>query len=101
MSRITDEARDKDCLIRIPSICIFDPATVVLCHVRMANVTGGAQKAPDTCGAWGCVACHDVIDGRVKTNLFTDEELKLMHLQGVIRTLHALDRAGWVLRAPR
>lgn len=32
------------------------------------------------------VACHDVIDGRVKTKEYTHEELRLMHAEGILRT---------------
>ena len=43
-------------------------------------------KSPDYQIADCCYKCHQVIDGHVKTALYSHEELKLMHLEGVIRT---------------
>ena len=78
-------AQGKPCQIRVPGHCNFNPETSVLCHYRMAGITGVGMKAPDCCGAIGCSSCHDVVDGRVSTDLTADER-KLLHLEGVIRT---------------
>ena len=44
-----------------------------------------ALKSHDILGAYGCSACHNAIDGRMRTD-YTTDELKLMHLEGVART---------------
>lgn len=86
MSKITESARNQPCLVRIPSICNFDPSTTVLAHL---NGGGIGMKTPDIHGAYACSACHDAIDGRIKTP-FSPDELELMHRQGVERTINLL-----------
>jgi hypothetical protein len=55
-------AKGKPCLIRIPNVCNGNPETVVLCHLRMAGISGMGLKANDLLGAWGCSACHRYVD---------------------------------------
>src|SRR5450830_2060593 len=58
-------ARNQDCTLRLGGICNFDPATTVLCHSNfLADGKGMGLKAPDIAAAFGCSACHDVLDGR-------------------------------------
>lgn len=82
MSKITQSAKGKDCTIRIPGVCNGNPETVVHCHL---NGAGMGTKHPDLFGARGCSACHDAVDLRVKTQ-YTYDELRLMHLDGMVRT---------------
>ena len=57
-------ARGQDCTLRL-AVCNFDPETTVLCHSNfLADGKGMGLKAPDTAAAFGCSACHDVLDGR-------------------------------------
>lgn len=76
------EVRGMDCLVRIPGVCNFNPETVVLAHLGGA---GMGRKHHDLFGAACCSACHDAIDGRKGTR-YTRDELKLMHLEGIVRT---------------
>jgi len=85
------EAKGRNCLIRIPGHCNQNAETVVLCHYRMA--TGVGQKPHDLHGAFGCSGCHDAIDQRVKSQ-YSRTELRLMHLEGVIRTQLLMIREG-------
>ena len=57
-------AKGKDCQVRIPGVCNFDPATTVLAHIRRGGVAGVGQKPPDLCGVHACSSCHDALDGR-------------------------------------
>ncbi|EEJ5117684.1 DUF1364 family protein [Salmonella enterica] len=57
---------------------------------------GTACKPDDMQGAIACNGCHDVIDGRVKTIEYTYEELRLMHAEGVFRTLEIWRREGFI-----
>lgn len=50
-------------------------------------------KPPDFMGAYACSACHDVVDGRIKTDL-SEYELRLAHAEGVMRTLVILQKKG-------
>lgn len=57
-------ARGQDCTLRL-AVCNFDPDTTVLCHSNfLIDGKGMGLKAPDTAAAFGCSACHDVLDGR-------------------------------------
>jgi len=78
-------ARMQDCMIRIPGYCTHNPEETVLCHVRLAGITGIGRKSPDLIGAWGCAACHAVVDGRIKTD-YSGDEVSLMFYEGVFRT---------------
>lgn len=65
MTPIRRAARGQDCTIEIPGVCNCNPETVVLCHSNeLAAGKGMGLKAPDTEAAFGCSACHDVLDGR-------------------------------------
>jgi hypothetical protein len=89
-------ARGKPCMVR-SVLCNSNPETTVLAHFRLMGVSGMGMKSPDTCAAWACSDCHDLIDGRRSTRLHTRDELQLMHLHGVIRTLAELHRMGYAL----
>ena len=80
-------AKSKPCQIRIPGVCNFNPETSVLCHDNLPGVGGAGMKAPDECGAIGCSSCHDLIDGRVTTDIWTRDEIKLMFYEGMSRTI--------------
>lgn len=65
MADLRESARGQPCLIQIPGYCSNDVSKTVLCHF---NGGGLALKNPDILGAFGCDSCHDVVDGRTKTN---------------------------------
>jgi hypothetical protein len=76
--------------VRIPGVCNWNPETTVLAHIGGA---GMGMKADDIHGAHCCSSCHDAIDGRVQTD-YSNDELELMHLQGVIRTQRIWRKEG-------
>ena len=89
MSKITDSARNEDCLIRIPGVCNRRNETTVACHEPCGS--GLSIKWPDTEIAYGCSSCHDEIDGRTKYKpnghcIYTLDELMIMFYQGARRT---------------
>jgi hypothetical protein len=86
MSAITKSANGENCTIRVPGYCNDNPETTVLAHingVRFGHGTG--QKVDDIFGAYACSDCHDVVDGRQRSN-YSRDELKLMHYEGVFET---------------
>lgn len=94
MSKITDSARGENCTVRLPSVCNHNPETVVFAHlngVRFGHGTG--QKVNDIHGAYACSDCHDAIDGRKRTQ-YTQDELKLHHLEATIETQIKLVKKG-------
>ena len=84
-------AQGKDCQVRIPGYCNHNPETTILAHCRKGGVAGASQKPPDLCGAHACSGCHDVLDGRRKTE-YTDLELDYFWLHGMNRTLALVSR---------
>ncbi|WP_260523966.1 DUF1364 domain-containing protein [Serratia sp. PL7] len=96
MANLKEEAKGRDCQIRIPGVCNFNPYTTVLAHYRMAGTCGTGIKPDDAQGAWSCSSCHDLIDGRKKTTDYTHDELRLMHAEGVLRTLAIWKKEGLV-----
>lgn len=85
-SKITKSARGEDCQVRIPNICNFDSSTTVFAHLSGGGI---GIKVNDIHGAYCCSSCHDYIDGRTKTK-HDKKEIKLWHLEGVIRTQNIL-----------
>ena len=82
-------------MVRLEGICNHNPETVVLAHIRMAGVSGMGLKADDLLGAWACSACHTAIDGHNKSG-FTRDELRLAHLEGMVRTIAQLRKEGLI-----
>ena len=93
MTDLRKLARGQECQVRIPMVCNRDTSTTVLAHVRMPGVSGVGLKPPDLLGAYCCAACHDAIDGRVKTEE-SPERLRLYHLEGMARTIAKLIADG-------
>lgn len=92
---LRDAARGESCDVRVPDTCNNDPQTTVLAHYRVVGISGMGFKSPDLIGAHACSACHDAVDGRIRT-LYTKQELRLMHLEGVIRTQAKLIGRGQI-----
>jgi len=92
-TKITKSAKGEECLVRIPSVCNFNPETVIFAHLGGA---GMAIKSNDIHGAYCCSSCHDALDGRVKTE-FNSYELQLMHYDGVKRTQIKLLNKGLIV----
>ena len=92
--KFTKLAKGRECQIRLPGICNFDPATTVLAHYRLIGISGMGIKVPSLIGAWACSACHDACDFRTRTPLVSDDEVRLAHAEGVFRTQAALMREG-------
>lgn len=93
MSKLRDAARAQECQIRVPGLCSFNREQTVLAHFRMAGICGTGMKPIDLIGAWACEPCHSAIDGRSKT-AYTHDQLRLMHLEGMVRTINALHKRG-------
>jgi len=86
--KYTKSAKGQECQIRSP-FCNHNPETVVLCHLNGAGI---GEKMQNIHGAYGCSKCHDAVDGRIR--VLYPNELKLDHLQGVIRTQELMIRNG-------
>lgn len=89
------QAKGRECTIRVPGVCNFNPETSVLTHYRMPGLCGTGMKPDDLVAAIGCNCCHDAVDGRIKTE-YSREELRLMHAEGVFRTLTIWKKEGFI-----
>jgi hypothetical protein len=96
MTPIRRAARGQDCTIEIPGVCNCNPDTVVLCHDnRLSAGKGMGLKAPDTEAAFGCSACHDVLDGRAPRPAWLTMDLLLAGFERAkLRTHEILKQKG-------
>ncbi len=86
-------AKGQPCLIRLPG-CNHNPETTVTAHYRLAGYAGIGMKPDDyDWGAWACSACHDLVDGRTKTQM-SREIIRLAHAEGVLRTQAEIRKRG-------
>lgn len=101
MTAIRLSAKDEECTLRFPC-CNHRTDTTVLCH---RNGAGGGMKAPDTDAAYGCYACHTVLDGHApRPEGFTrammlerfDVAVGLTHIRLAIKGLIRLLAGGGV-----
>jgi hypothetical protein len=98
MTPIRKSAKGQECTIRLPGVCNYDISTTVLCHSNeLAAGKGMGLKAPDTNAAYGCSACHNVVDGRAPRPADMSHELMLAMFQaGIEQTQRILKRKGLV-----
>lgn len=61
LTKIQASAKDQECTIRIPGGCNYRTDTTVLCH---ENGAGMGMKHSDERAAYGCYACHAIVDGQ-------------------------------------
>ena len=83
------EAEGRECQVRMIGGCNRDDMTVVLAHLRMAGITGVAQKAPDILGAWACSECHRLADQHSG-----DDQILMAFYEGIFRTIYELIKEG-------
>ena len=95
MANLRKLAKGQECQIRIPGACNFNSETTILAHTQIKGTHGMGMKCPHLIGAWCCSNCHDIIDGRKKTE-FSREEIANFKFEGVIRTQVALIEKGVV-----
>lgn len=94
MSKITDSAKGKECLIRIPQVCSFDDAETIAAHVRIAGLCGTGIKPEDALTIRACFACHQAIDNVNRPKWLKQDELNLYILEGLARTINAYIQEG-------
>ena len=82
-------AKGKDCQVRIPGVCSFNPEETVLAHIRRGGVGGMGSKPADIIGVHSCARCHDVLDSRVP---YPKEHLDTYILEALCRTLAVVAR---------
>ena len=81
---LTKAARGQECTIQLYPYCNGNPETTVLAHAP-SEYKGMGIKSPDFWGADSCSTCHEIVDGRKKTDIPADEVYRC-HMRGVFRT---------------
>lgn len=96
MTKIRASARDQECTLQFPLVCNHRTDTTVLCHSnQLKDGKGMGLKAPDTRAAYGCSACHDVLDGRAPRPAGMSQEQMLERFEeAVLLTHQVLTRKG-------
>jgi uncharacterized CHY-type Zn-finger protein len=89
MSKIRKSAKGEDCSLRL--VPCSSNETTVLAHI--GRVRGVGIKCNDIHAVYACSNCHDVIDGRVKTQ-FSKVELKAEILRALEETQLKLIEKG-------
>lgn len=70
-SKLRASAKGEQCSLRLSPRCTDEYGAVVLCHIGRSRGIG--IKCGDHFAVYGCNHCHDVIDGRVKSEFSRDE----------------------------
>ncbi len=83
--KLRRHAKMQDCTLQIHPYCNMNPETVVFCHFPSED-KGTSIKSPDWWGAYGCSACHDIIDGRFNPRDVTKEDIDFCKMRGMYRT---------------
>ena len=92
MSKLRNAARGKPCMVRLTG-CTGGGDTTVLAHYRMAGYSGVGMKPDDLAfGAWACLNCHDLVDGRRREPGLSRQDLRLAHAEAVMRTIAEISR---------
>lgn len=101
MTPIRRAARGQDCTLQLPGAVFHDPETTVLCHSNsLADGKGMGLKAPDTAAVFGCIYCHDVLDGRrPRPEGFSKLDLEAAFYAALKRTHQILARMGLLSEA--
>lgn len=95
-TRIRKSAKGKDCLLRLPGVCNHNPETVVAAHIRIAGLCGIGLKPSDLLTVRACDSCHGVMDGRIKADHISADDLTLYIHEAHCRTLDVYHREGLV-----
>ena len=79
--KLRNSARSQDCHLQIYPYCNGNPETTVLAHIPVN--AGFGQKEDDHFGVFSCNICHDIIDGRLQTDIDAGdiEKIKLRALK--------------------
>jgi hypothetical protein len=92
--KIRRSARGQMCTLQIYPHCNNDTETTVLCHLNTSR-KGVGLKSLDYFAVYGCSECHNVIDGRVKTEI-PREEIWRCQLRALERTWAILIEDGLI-----
>ena len=87
-NKLLAAAKGQQCQLQIPGVCQGGTETTVACHSPLCEDRNGT-KAPDFSIAFGCMACHDVLDRRKRAGAqyLTEDDQRYYFHRGLLRTL--------------
>lgn len=88
-SKIRNSARGEDCSLRLGQCSSNE--TVVLAHIGRNR--GMGIKCADYMAVYSCSNCHDIIDGRIKSD-YSRDELNTEKIRALEETLGKLVDKG-------
>lgn len=91
---VRQDARERDCSLKIPGICCHDPARTVGCHLNLFGFGGMGMKPDDLFILDACDCCHAVLDSRnrwAEASLGWDDILR-----GLMVTQYERRKAGLI-----
>ena len=91
---LRDSARGQDCTFQIVGVCNYNPETTVLCHLPDES-HGMSRKSDDFSAAFGCSACHDVVDGRSACPEYREHQY-FYNFRACMRTIRAWSEMGLI-----
>ncbi len=94
IKKLRDNAKDKPCMVNL-DCCNGNSATTVLAHIYPKGTNGMGMKGLDLIATWACSSCHDVLDGRVKSN-YSREELLSIGFESALKTIEELYHDGMI-----
>jgi len=90
--KLRDSARGEECQVGIAGVCSYNTETTILAHLPFDD-GGMAIKSSDLSSCYCCAACHDAIDGRVRSDEFIQNKHFYLRRANV-RTLILLNDKG-------
>ena len=94
--KLRASARGRNCTLNIVGVCNSNPETVVLCHLPDETGTGiMAGKSDDWIAVFGCSSCHDILDGRVYSNI-SKKDLDFYSHRALLRTWRIMIEEGLI-----
>ena len=96
MSKITKSAQGEECTLRLFPHCNDNPETTVYCHIYCED-KGMSKKSPDFWGVYGCSTCHGIIDGHIKADDVSAEDIYQSILRGLYLTHKKLIEKGLMI----
>ena len=91
---LRDSARGQECAFQIVGVCNGNTETTVLCHLPDES-NGMGKKSDDFVAAFGCSACHDVVDKRSWCDEYIDH-MGFYNLRAHSRTLRKWIEMGLI-----
>jgi hypothetical protein len=86
LTKIQKFARGQDCTLLLDGVCNRDTETTILAHHSKLELgKGRGHKVNDLFAAHLCYACHQVVDGQVKSG-FEREWIDYQMIRAVLLT---------------